>query len=205
MPDERTVIGLLLVVGPILGLVPVAHPALIPVWSAPRERHLAIVAAHRRAWRALNAGFGLATLATAGALLALPALAPDAGAAAGLVSVAVAYLVAGVLWCAVLAIRSRVTPMLGDLVAAGHPTEPAEGLIGAAQGGLFQAFVLGMGGALVALGLVLLAGGVVAAPVALVQVVAGIGVLAWLLATGDVVPAVLYLPTIVLGVSLLWR
>ena len=205
MPEPRIVVGLLLVLGPILGLVPVAHPALIPVWSAPRERHLAIVAQHRRAWWWLNAGFGIATVATAGALVALPGLVSDAGTRAGLEAAAVTYTAAGLLWCMVLAIRAQVTPTLGDLLATGSATEPAERLLGSAQGGLFAGYAVGTGIALVALGAVLLVGGVVAAPIGALLVLAGAGVVAWMLATGDVIPAALYLPTIVLGVSLLWR
>ena len=203
MPDARVVVGLLLVLGPVIGLVPVGHPALIPVWSATRERHLELVAAHRRAWWWLNAGFGLATIATSGALIALPALGVDAGTGAGLQAAAIAYTVAGLLWCVVLAIRARVTPLLGDLVATKAATEPAEGLLGAAQGGLFAGYALGTGVALVARGVVLLAGEVVAPPVAILQLLAGLGVLAWFLVSGDVIPAVLYLPTIVLGAALL--
>jgi hypothetical protein len=205
VPDPTVVAGLLLVVGPVAGLVPVGHPALIPVWSASRERHLAIVAANRRAWRALNAGFGTATIATTAGLAVLPLLARDPGSAAALVPGALAYLIAGVLWCAVLSIRSHVTPLLGDLVAAGTPTQPAEQLLGAAQTGLFAGFVVATGAALIAVGVGLLAAAVGPAPVAALQVVSGVGVLAWLLAAGDVIPAVVYLPTIILGVALLWR
>jgi hypothetical protein len=55
----------------------------------------------------------------------------------------------------------------------------------------------------VALGLGLLVAGLVPAVVALLQVVAGIGMLAWLLAAGDVIPAVIYLPTMALGLATL--
>jgi hypothetical protein len=205
VPDPTVVAGLLLVVGPVAGLIPVGQPALIPVWSASRERHVAIVAAHRRAWLALNAGFGVATIATAAGLTALPLLVSDPGAAAALVPGALTYLFGGVLWCVVLAIRSHVTPLLGDLVAAGAPTEPGEQLLGAAQTGLFAGFVVATAVALIALGVGLLAAGVGPAPVAVLQVVSGVGVLAWLLVAGDVIPAVVYMPTLVLGVALLWR
>jgi hypothetical protein len=205
VPDPTVIAGLLLVVGPVAGLIPVGHPSLIPVWSASRERHLALVAGHRRAWLALNAGFGVATIATTAGLAALPLLATDPGSAAALVPGAVMYAFGGLLWCVVLAIRSHVTPLLGDLVAAGAPTEPGEQLVGAAQGGLFAGFVVATAVALVTLGVGLLAAGVGAALVAVLQVVSGAGVLAWLLAAGDVIPAVVYLPTLVLGVALLWR
>jgi hypothetical protein len=203
--DPRVVAGLLLVVGPVVGLIPVAHPALMPVWSASRERHLAIIAGHRGAWLALNAGFGVATIATTAGLASLPLMASDAGAAAALVPGALTYLFGGLLWCVVLAIRSHVTPLLGDLVAAGAPTEPAEQLLGAAQTGVYRGFVMATAIALIALGVGLLAAGVGPAPVAGLQIVSGVGVLAWLLVAGDVIPAVVYVPTLVLGVALLWR
>ena len=107
------------------------------------------------------------------------------------------------LWCAVLAVRTRTTPALADLVAAGEATEPAETLLGAAMGGVFVAFALTTGGALVALGVALLAGGGVAAPVAGVAVVVGALAVVVQLVTGDLIPAVLYLPTLLIGVALL--
>lgn len=38
-----TLPGWLLVAGPVAGMVPVGHPALVPVWSMPRERFVATV------------------------------------------------------------------------------------------------------------------------------------------------------------------
>ena len=203
--DPAVVAGLLLVVGPVLGLIPVAHPALIPVWSAPRERHLAIVAGHRRLWWALNCGFGIATTSTLAGLAILPTLATDRGGAAAVVPGAIAYGVGCVLWCIVLAIRARVTPLLGDHLANGMPTEPAEAVVGAAQSGLFAGFVLLTALGLVALDLGLWAAGIGPSPVAAFQVLAGLGLLAWLLRAGDVIPALIYLPTLVLGLALLLR
>ncbi len=116
---------------------------------------------------------------------------------------AVVYAIAGVLWCAVLAIRNRTTPALADMVAAGTPTEPAETLLGSATGGLFATFTLATGAALVVLGLTLALGGGVAAPVAwLATLIAGLAV-GRFLAFGDVIPAVLYFPTLCVGLALL--
>ncbi len=81
-----------------------------------------------------------------------------------LAAAAVIYAIAGTLWCAVVAIRTRTTPALAEMVEAGTPTEPAETLLGAAIGGLFAAFTLLTGAALVALGVALALGGGVAAP-----------------------------------------
>jgi hypothetical protein len=204
MTEAATVAGVLLVVGPVVGAIPVANPSLIRVWSASREDHLATIGAHRVAWAWLNAGFVLATVATAAglAILALDAM-PQTARAAALATVSLAYVIGGALWCAVLAIRARTTPALADLVRAGDPTQPGEALLGAALGGLFAAFVVLTCVALAGLGLTLLAAGGVAAPVAVVTVAAGVAIAAWLLVSGDVIPAVLYLPTLLVGVALL--
>jgi hypothetical protein len=204
MPDPITLAGWLLILSPVLGLVPVAHPRLMPIWSMDREGFIRTVGQHRRAWAWLNAGFTLATVGTtAGLAVMAMALGDDAGRAAALTATTVAYGVGGVLWCVVLAIRTRTTPALADLMAAGTDTEPAEGLVGAATGGIFVAFVALTSLALIALGLVLLAGGGVTAAVASVVALVGLLTLAWLLRAGDVIPAVLYVPTLLLGIALL--
>ena len=204
MPDPLTLAGVLLVAGALCGAAAASHPALWPVWSAPREERLGIVGAHRLAWIMLNAGFLIATVVTAGGLAALAtAQAEDAGVTAALAAVIVAYAVGGGLWCAVVAIRSLTTPALADLFARGTDTEPAETLLNAAQSGLFGAYSLLTAVALVGLAVVLAVAGVVAVPVAVVAgLIAGVVIAAYLV-TGDSVPAVLYLPTILIGIALL--
>ena len=204
MPDAATLAGVLLIAGALIGAAAASHPALWPVWSAPREERLRIVGAHRLAWIMLNAGFLIATVVTAGGLAALAvAQAEDAGVTAAVAAVIVAYAVGGGLWCAVVAIRSLTTPALADLSERGTDTEPAETLLNAAQLGLFGAYSLLTAVALVALAVVLAVAGVVAVPVALVAgLIAGIVIAAYLV-TGDSVPAVLYLPTILIGIALL--
>jgi hypothetical protein len=202
--DVRTLVGLLLVFGPLIGAIPVGHPSLIPVWSMTREDHLATVGAHRVAWAWLNAGFTLATISTAVGLVLLPdAIGSQPDPAAALIGIALTYAVGGALWCAVLAIRARTTPALADLVAAGRPTEPGETLLGAANGGLFAAFIVITCVALVGLGSVLSLAGGIALPVALVSIAVGAIGIAVQLVTGDLIPATLYLPTMLLGIALL--
>jgi hypothetical protein len=204
MPDALTLAGVLLIAGALIGAAAASHPALWPVWSAPREERLRIVGAHRLAWIMLNAGFLIATVVTAGGLAALAVYqAEDAGVTAALAAAIVAYAVGGGLWCAVAAIRSLTTPALADLSARGTDTEPAETLLNAAQSGLFGAYSLLTAVALVALAVVLAVAGVVAVPVAVVAgLIAGVVIAAYLV-TGDSVPAVLYLPTILIGIALL--
>jgi hypothetical protein len=204
MPDALAVAGLLLVLSPLIGAIPVAYPPLIPIWTTTRERHIATVASHRRAWHLLNLGFGLATLGTAGGIAALTvALAADAGQAALVVALAVAYLLGGVLWCAVLAIRGRTTPALHDLGAAGAEADAAETLLGAAIGGLFAGFVLVTGPAIVGLCAVLALGGTVSVPVAALAALVAAVATGSQIVNGDTIPAVLYPPTMLIGVALL--
>ena len=195
-----TFTGWLLVAGTILGLAPVANPSLLRIWMVPRAEHIAIVAAHRRGWYALNGGFAAATVATTAAL-AMLALVVDTGDAArgGLIAGTTAYAAGGVLWCAMLAIRSRVTPALAG------PGDPGSGgrLLEEAQGGLFAAFVLMTAVALVVIGVTLAVGGGVSVVVAALAILVGAGALVLQLATGDLVPAVLYLPTLAIGIALL--
>lgn len=204
MTDGLMVAAVLLVVGPVVGGVAASSPALFPVWAAPRERHLALVGANPRAWVAINAGFMVATVVTAAGLAVLAGAIDLAdGPRAVLAAAAVVYAIAGSRWCAVLAIRTRSTPALAALVAAGASTEPAETLLGAALGGLFAAFALATGAALVAIGLTLAMSGSVAAPVAWVATLIQAVVVAGFLASGDSIPAVLYLPTMLVGLALL--
>jgi hypothetical protein len=208
VPDPSILAGLLLVIGPLVGAIPVAYPPLLTVWSMPREDHVRTIAAHRTAWRMLNAGFVLATVSTA-AGLAVDAVSSvaDPASAAVLVGTTVVYAMAGVLWCAVLAIRSVATPTLFDLSAVDAPAGSPERLLHAATGGLFAAFVLATAVSLVALGLGLALTSAVAAPVGwLVAIIAGVVVVSEVV-TGDTIPAILYLPTMLIGIALLlgWR
>lgn len=204
MSDLRTTAGWLLLVVPILGAIPIAYPPLLGIWTTTRENHLRTVAAHRRAWALLNGGFVLATIATTIGLALLGRAAwEDPATATWLVGATITYGVGGVLWVAVLAIRTRTTPGLADLVARGLETEPAETLLGAATGGLFNAFVVLTGVALALLGVGLLVTSGLAVPVAAVIAISGVLVIGWLLAAGDIIPAVAYLPTMLLGLALL--
>lgn len=208
MPDPITLAAWLLIASPILGAIPVGNPSLISIWSMDREGFIRTVGEHRRAWAWLNAGFTLATLGTTGGLVILASvLGDDPGRGAALAATAAGYGIGGVLWCAVLAIRNQTTPALADLIAAGTATEPAEGLVGAVTGGVYVAFVAITSIALIALGVALLVGGGVAAPVSAVVVAVGVLTGAWLLRTGDIIPAVLYVPTLLIGIALLagWR
>ena len=202
MNDPQAVAGWLLVAGPVLGLIRVAQPALLRIWSMPRDAFVATVAAHRVAWAWLNAGFTLASVATAAGLLALAGTWPDRATSAALLACTASYGIGAVLWCAVLAIRTGTTPLLADL-GTGELDRPQARLLDAVITALFQAFVLITAVSLVGLGAVLLMTGRNPAWVAAVLVLTGTTATAWLLRTGDVIPAVLYLPTVLLGITML--
>ena len=116
---------------------------------------------------------------------------------------AVAYAIAGTLWCAVLGIRTRTTPALAALVAAGKPTEPAETLIGSGIGGLYSAFMPMTSIALAVIGSALALGGGVAPPVAWAATILAAVALAGFLALDGFLPAAIYLPTLIVGLALL--
>lgn len=203
MNPNQTAIGWLLVGGTLIGLAMVGHPALIRIWNMPREQHVAAVAAHRTVWALLNAGFVLATVTTAGAIIAM-SVTIYAGAdwSAIMLASGVAYAIGGVLWCVVLAIRTRTTPLLHELGPESYSGQPVR-VLDAITTGLFDAFVVICSLGIAALGLVLLLAGGVSVAICIIAIVVGIGCLAWLLIAGDVVPAVLYVPTLLLGIALL--
>ncbi|HSW43733.1 MAG TPA: hypothetical protein VLM76_14645 [Patescibacteria group bacterium] len=194
----------LLVAGPAAFVVLGLYPPMFRVWTVPRDEHLALVHAHGRAWTLINAGFVIATIGTAAGLGVLAAdHGGDGGWGAVLVAGAIVYAIAGALWCAVVGIRTRTTPVVAAMVAAGTPTEPAEAVLSAATGGLFVTFLLATGAALVAVGLALAIGGGVAAPVAWLAALVGAAAIAGYLAFGDMPPFVLYIPTFLIGLTLL--
>lgn len=204
MTDGVAAAAALLTAGPGLAWVSASAPSLFRYWSASREEGFEIVRAHRLAWTLLNAGFIFATVVTAAGLVVLAVMLDgNAVRSAALGAVAVAYAIGGTLWCADLAIRIRTTPAVADLWASGAPTEPAETVLNAATSGLFNAFTLITAAALVGLGLTLALAGGVAPPVAILASVIAAIVVAAHLVTGDSVPAILYLPTLLVGIALL--
>ena len=174
------------------------------VWGTPRERYLETIGAHRRAWHLLNAGFAFATVMTAAGLAVL-ASAADTNQAptAMLLGTTLAYGLGGVLWLVVLAARTVCDPLLAAWANDGQPAGPAEVLLGAMLEGLFGAFVIITAITLVLLAVVLATDGLVAVPVALVAAAVAALVLTIQLRTGDCIPALLYVPTIVIGAALL--
>ncbi len=204
MADAVTIAGLLLVAGPIVGMVPVAWPPFPRIWSMSREDHVSTVAAHQRGWWILNAGFAFATITSTGGLAILAvALTGDTGRSAWLTAVWVAYAIGGVLWCTVLAMRARTTPAIHDLGLIDAPPGTTELLLGAATGGVFAMYVVVTAASLVVLGVVLVLAGGVAAPVAGLAVVIAAIAVGVQVVTGDTIPAVLYLPTLIIGIALL--
>ena len=204
MTDDIRLAAALLVAGPVIGALCLMYPPLFRVWMVGREEHLAMVAAHPLAWRMVNLGFTVAVaLTTAGLGILAGGLDLAPGPRAILTAAAVAYAIGGVLWCVVLAIRNRTTPQLAAMVAAGRSTEPAESLVGAALGGLFAAFVWTTSLAILVITAALALGGSVGLPVAAIAAfVTALGLGGQIL-TGATIPAILYVPTLLLGLALL--
>lgn len=204
MPDALAVAAVLMVAGPAIGTACLTYPPFVRVWTVGREEHLALVAAHPVAWRAANVGFTLATVLTAAGLFVLAdSVSVGDGPRAVLIAGAVAYAIAGSLWCAILAIRTRTTPAIAAMVATGSQTEPAETLLASVIGGMYQAFLLMTGCALVGIGLVLgLSGGAASSAGWLAAIIAALAV-ARHATSGDVIPAVIYIPTLLVGLALL--
>jgi hypothetical protein len=107
------------------------------------------------------------------------------------------------LWAVVLAVRNRTTPQLAAMVATGRPTEPAESLLGATLGGLFGAFVWITSLAILGIAASLAMGGLIGPPVAAVAALVTVVALGGQILTGDTIPAILYVPTLLLGLALL--
>jgi hypothetical protein len=202
---EGTMVGAaLLVAGPAVFVVLGLYPPMFRVWTVPRAEHLGLVLAHTRAWTLINAGFAIATIGTAAGLGALAAtVGGEKGWGTVMVAAAIIYAIAGTLWCAVVSVRIRTTPALARMVAAGTSTEPAETLLDSAVGGLFAAFLLATGAALIAVGLALALGGGVAAPVAWLATLIAVLVVVGFFAFRDMPPFVLYIPTLLVGLALL--
>ena len=174
------------------------------VWTAEWEVHLALVAAHGTAWTMANVGFTTATVLSAAGLALLGGVAGHRRRAE----------------CRARRRRGRVRDRGNAVVCrprrpepghpgpcpdggAGTPTEPAETLLGSATGGLFEAFMVATEGALIAIGVTLALGGGVAAPVAWLATLVSVLALAGSVKSGATIPAVIYLPTLLVGIALL--
>ena len=170
-----------------------------------RDDHVRTVGANRRAWALLNAGFGFATVLTATGLWILAA-AEDPGqrhARRALISRGWhtrSAVLSG--WPCSPFGRGPRQPWPTSTRAASDP-EPAETLVGSATSGLFNGFVVLTSAALVVLGGHLGSPGASRSRSPASSASVGLGCLGWLAVAGDVIPAVLYLPTLVLGISLL--
>lgn len=208
MSDGLRLAADLLVAGPVIGALCLMDPPFFRVWLVGREEHLAMVASHPLAWRMVNTGFVAATvLTTAGLGILVGSVGLADRPRAILASGVAAYAIGGTLWCVVLAVRNRTTPQLAAMVAAGRPTEPAESILGGALGGLFAAFVWTTSLAILAVDAALAMGGAAGFPVAGISAVVAAIALGSQILTGDTIPAVLYVPTLLLGLALLagWR
>ena len=94
-------------------------------------------------------------------------------------------------------------PLLAAWTVEERPAGPAENLLGATLQGLFAAFVITTAITLMALAIVLGTDDLVAIPVCLIAGALAAFVLVVQVRTGDCIPALLYLPTMVVA-GLCW-
>ena len=134
-------------------------------------------------------------------MLAFALTVPDGAAFAWVLAGTTGYALGAVLWCVVLAVRSRTNVLLADL-DPGALDSPQVRMLEESLTALFQAFVLITAVALAALGATLAFTGTAPAWTAAVLLLTGAAAATWLLRTGDVIPAVLYLPILLLGLTL---
>jgi hypothetical protein len=193
--------GLLLAGGAVF-LVAAGSPSLVRVWTGPPEEGLPLIHSHRRAWRLANLGFALGTVLTSAGLWLVSDAVGDRGAPLARAAAAT-YSLGAALWLTSLCVRLAVTPAKASAYVATRTIDSSYAPLDRLAGGLFTGFTYLAGAALLGVGTAILAGGVVAAPVAWFALVIGAVVIIGYLAFGDMPPFVSYLPTTLIGVALL--
>lgn len=196
--------GMLLAGGGVLLVVLVGPTAFVSpaIWNGPHEVALRLINEHALVWRVANIGFALATVVTAAGLFLAPGLVGDRGAPLAWVSAAT-FVLAAVPWLLTLAIRVTITPGVADAFVADGVIDAAFVPLARLCGALFPAFILAASGAIAALGVAIVVGGSLGAPLGWACLVAGLAIGGSYLVVGDTLPAFIYLPTAAVGVAIL--
>jgi hypothetical protein len=201
--SEIAATGWLLVVGPVLFLVGAGNPRLVTVWTAPRDRFLAVVHERPRAWRFTNVLFLAATVVTAAGLDVLPVLLPDPGARLLAAAGSATFSFAAVLWAVSLVYRLAVVPTVPGRFADIGAIDPAAQFAEQWAGGLFAAFIVIGAAGLGAIGLAIAIGGPIVAVLGAATSLFALLLLAGFLVAGDMPPFTLYLPPLAIGLAIL--
>jgi hypothetical protein len=196
--------GLLLAGAGLAGVLLVGPTAFVPaaIWTGPEEASLRLIAKHRLIWRAANVGFAIATVMTAAGLFVLPPAVGDGGTSLALAA-AVAFVLAGALWLVALSIRLAITPSVAAGFVADGSVEPDFEPLARLGHAAYLGFIFIGGAAVVGLGGAILLGGALSAFVGWTCVVAGGVIVGGYLVFGDMLPAAVYVPTVVVGVAVL--
>jgi hypothetical protein len=196
--------GVLLAGSGLAGVLLVGPSAFVSpaIWNGPEDVALRLIARHRLIWRTANVGFALATVMTAAGLFMLPGEVGERGASLGLAA-AVAFALAGTLWLMTLSIRLAVTPGVASGFVADGTVDPVFPPLARLGGATYVAFIFIGGAAMVALGAAILIGGSIAAFVGWASVAIGLLIVGGYLMFGDMLPAIVYFPTTIVGIALL--
>ena len=194
--------GWLLVLGAGAFIVGAANPALFAVWTASETTQLKLIHGAPTAWAITNVLFVVATVLTSSGLW----LVPDDVGASGLTLArvaSVAYLLGASAWLASLVFRLVVTPDAATTFVAQGSVEPAYAMVARWSGGLFTLFTYVAGGSLVALGVAVVVGGTLSVLAGWFAIIVGAIIVAGYAIAGDMPPVISYLPTGLIGITLL--
>lgn len=120
-------------------LLGISAPSFMPVWTAPPEVGLPLIARHARAWRVANVAFALAAVLTSIGLWSLPDAVGTGGIALARAAAA-AYALAAGLWLVFLAIRIAVTPLKASGYVASGSVDPWYAPLDRLASALFSGF-----------------------------------------------------------------
>jgi len=196
--------GVLLVTGGALLVLLAAPTAALPpaIWTGAPEVSLPLIARHRTIWRLANIGFLLATVLVAAGLFLVPSALGADGAALATAG-AVAFAIAAMAWIITLSIRLGFTPGVAARYVNQGSLDPSFPPLARLAGVLFASFILVGSGALTAIGVAALLGGVLPAWAAWATLLISLATIGGYVALGDTLPAFVYVPTTLLGIVLL--
>jgi hypothetical protein len=168
------------------------------VWTAPLRERLALIAAQRRRWQAINVSVGAAAVLLMFGFAALDKPLERAGGGVLAPLSLDTLLLGAALWLASLTFR--VTAM-----ATASGREPAAGFeaVSAWAGGLFLAWTALANAAVVGFGVAVVQSGYPAPWAGWAAIALGALMLAQLLVTGDALPALYHVAPALLGIALL--
>ena len=196
--------GLFLTTAVVVGFALLAPTARLPatLWTGSDEVALPLIAQHPLTWRLANLGFAIATaLTTAGLWILSDAVGDVDG--APVIAGAALYTLASALWLITLLLRLLSVPSVAAGFVATGSIDPAHVPLARLAGALFVGFIYLSAAALVAVGAGLVDGGVISPVFGWISVVVGVGTMGGMIVLGDMLPAIVYLPTGLIGFALL--